>query len=241
MVGTLSTMAYGCHHRIRRHGAGGAIRAVPQIRLRRRLRQTPPPIARCLAQGKRRRSSARDHRLNGSGRRALTTPACARSLPGGSLARSGAPLPSRRARLSRQRLSRRHTAALALQRATRGPRPVRRYPLAGAATRRLRAPLRRRLGLTRGAQLDARAARLRQADRDRLLRRSRAMLAFTDVVDLLADELAGLRRGRLALPLVPACPLDSLFLRHCASSTAPYPATRVPSPAIRHGYGAAGG
>jgi hypothetical protein len=50
----------------------------------------------------------------------------------------------------------------------------------------------RRSVLIRRRQVDARAACLGQADRDRLLRRARTVLAFADVLDLLAHELAGL-------------------------------------------------
>src|SRR5437868_2436143 len=51
------------------------------------------------------------------------------------------------------------------------------------------------LALLRRLQIDASPPRLRQADRDRLLGRPRAMLAFADMVHFLADELAGLRTG----------------------------------------------
>src|SRR5207237_9799741 len=51
-------------------------------------------------------------------------------------------------------------------------------------------------------QLDAGAARLGQADGDRLFRRSRAVLAFTHVMYFLADELSRLRRRRLPRSLV---------------------------------------
>jgi hypothetical protein len=47
-------------------------------------------------------------------------------------------------------------------------------------------------------QLDAGPSCLRETDGDRLFRRARAMLALADVKDLLADELAGLGRGRLS-------------------------------------------
>jgi hypothetical protein len=40
------------------------------------------------------------------------------------------------------------------------------------------------------------------------------MLALADVMDLLLDELSGLRRRRLALPLVASRPSDGLLLRH---------------------------
>ncbi len=53
-----------------------------------------------------------------------------------------------------------------------------------------------------GRHLDAGAPGLRQADRDGLLGRPHAVLAFTHVFDLFADEFAGLRGRRLALFLV---------------------------------------
>src|SRR6185503_14141024 len=70
-----------------------------------------------------------------------------------------------------------------------------------------------RAGL-RGRQLDAGATRLRQADGDGLLGRPRAVLALADVVHLLADELAGLGRCRLALALVSPRSLDGFLLWH---------------------------
>src|SRR5439155_26472787 len=70
------------------------------------------------------------------------------------------------------------------------------------------APLRRRL------EPHAGAPRLGQADGDRLLGRARAVLALPHVLDLLADELAGLRRRSLALPLRLMRSLDRLLLRH---------------------------
>jgi hypothetical protein len=62
--------------------------------------------------------------------------------------------------------------------------------------------------------LDACASRLRQPDRDRLLRRAGAVLALSNVFDLFVDELAGLRARRLALPPVASGALDGFFLRH---------------------------
>src|SRR5262245_38157869 len=94
---------------------------------------------------------------------------------------------------------------LALQRATDAARSPRRWfrMTARLARRGRRAPAGRRLRALRGtAQLHTGAPRLRQPDCDRLLRRTRAVLAFADVMDLFAHELAGLRRGRLALPFV---------------------------------------
>src|SRR5207244_1625659 len=69
-------------------------------------------------------------------------------------------------------------------------------------------------------QLDARPPRFRQADGDRLLRRARAVLALADMVDLLAHELARLRRGRLALRrILPGAP-DRLLVGHGIASCA---------------------
>jgi len=56
--------------------------------------------------------------------------------------------------------------------------------------------------------------RFRQADRDRLLRRSRAVLALADVMNLLANELARLRRGSLATLPVPSRSRFHLSLWH---------------------------
>src|SRR5262249_10900435 len=99
---------------------------------------------------------------------------------------------------------------------------------AGAGTaRRLRAALRRGLGAARRRrQRHAGAARLRQADGDRLLRRSRAVFALANVMDLLADELTRLRARRLPLPFVAPRPLDRLLL-----GLAPPPSSRRRLPA----------
>src|SRR5205823_360219 len=74
-----------------------------------------------------------------------------------------------------------------------------------------------RLGLRalRGlAELHASAPGLAQSDRDRLLSRAGAMLARADMVDLFADELAGLRRRPLALASRAPCALQRFLLRH---------------------------
>src|SRR6185437_6657311 len=63
-------------------------------------------------------------------------------------------------------------------------------------------------------QVDARAPRFGETDRDRLLRRARAMLAAPDLLHLLADEFAGLRRRGFALPLVAPRPLDRCLPGH---------------------------
>src|SRR5262245_59806094 len=56
----------------------------------------------------------------------------------------------------------------------------------------------------RTSELDAGAPRFRESDRNRLFGRAGAVLAFADVVNLLAHELARLRRSRLASALVGA-------------------------------------
>src|SRR5262245_10619793 len=58
----------------------------------------------------------------------------------------------------------------------------------------------------------------RKTDGDGLLRRTRAVFAFSDVVHLLAHELAGLRRARFPLFLVPFGAFQRFLLRHVASS-----------------------
>src|SRR3972149_1336586 len=84
----------------------------------------------------------------------------------------------------------------------------------GRARSGLRAPLRPLLRAPRRRrQLHAGAARLRQADRDGLLRGPGAVLAFANVVHLFTHELAGFCRWRLALALVAAGPLQGVSLR----------------------------
>src|SRR5687767_10633518 len=95
-------------------------------------------------------------------------------------------LPRRRATLLRRTAAGRRLRVTRERLVRRGRALPLRLPLRGA-------PLLR--------QLHARLPRLRQTDRDRLLRRPRAVLAFTNVMDLLAHELARLRAGRLALTL----------------------------------------
>ena len=111
-------------------------------------------------------------------------------------------LRGRGVRMRRKCAMRRCPVRLALQRlrcrARPGPRRLRWLALPGLVCLRRRAP-RRRLAPLRWAQWHTCASRLRQPDRDRLLRRPRAVFAFPDVVDLLADELAGGRRRATAL------------------------------------------
>src|SRR5205814_9022972 len=106
-------------------------------------------------------------------------------------------------RLPGERSCRSGRASLATQGAAHRPRPPRRRLLPRAAAREL--PLRAasrpggRRALRGRLQTDPGATRLREPDRDRLLGRAGAMLSLTHVVDLLADELPGLRRPGLPL------------------------------------------
>src|SRR5262245_42566939 len=58
--------------------------------------------------------------------------------------------------------------------------------------------LTRSLSRFRRLECDSSAARLRQPDRNRLLRQTRAVFALADVMHFLAHEFAGLRRWRFA-------------------------------------------
>src|SRR5437660_150674 len=62
--------------------------------------------------------------------------------------------------------------------------------------------------LGRLAELHAGAAGLGETDGDGLLRRARAVLAFADVVNLLADEFTGLRAGRLSGARLFSCAFE---------------------------------
>ena len=127
------------------------------------------------------------------------------------------PMLGRRPSLARQRLLRRRASAFALQRPQCRARPSRRRPSppAARAARRLRAPLGRALRARRRLpEMNAGAPRFRQPNRDRLLRRSRAVLALTDVVHLFANELTSLRRRRLPLPFIAPRALQRRLFRH---------------------------
>jgi hypothetical protein len=63
-------------------------------------------------------------------------------------------------------------------------------------------------------KLHAGASRLAEPDGDRLLRGSRSVLAFADVVHLLANELASPARGALSLAPRLSRALDRLLFRH---------------------------
>ena len=67
---------------------------------------------------------------------------------------------------------------------------------------------------------DTVAARLREADGDRLSRRSRAVFALADVVHFLAYELSGLCDRRLSLPFIVTRASGRTFLRHVTAALA---------------------
>jgi len=123
--------------------------------------------------------------------------------------------------LPRQGGGRGRTASLALQsaegRAGTGWRgaPAPRASL-GQIALRLLADLCGRASAFGRAELYPRPAGLGKADGDGLLRRARAVLAFTDVVYFFADEFAGLRRGRFSLLLVAFGAFARFFFRHGA-------------------------
>src|SRR5438067_9027438 len=75
----------------------------------------------------------------------------------------------------------------------------------------------RRRSLLRRGKLDAGTAGLREADRDRLLRRPCAVLAFANVFDLLAHKFASLCGSRFSFPFVLPYALDCFLLRHLSS------------------------
>src|SRR5499426_1801844 len=133
---------------------------------------------------------------------------CARAARGGALG------------LPRQRLARHRAARLALQCPLDGAGDARTAPRLAPALACLigvfGALARAALGLAFPGRLevDAGAPGLGQPDGDRLPGRPGAMLAATNVLDLLAHELARLGARRLAGALVAARPLDGFLVRH---------------------------
>jgi hypothetical protein len=65
--------------------------------------------------------------------------------------------------------------------------------------------LSRRLVASLRRKIDAGAARLGQADGNRLLGGSRAVLSLSDVLDFLSHKFSGLRARRLAFTAGPLC------------------------------------
>jgi hypothetical protein len=164
-----------------------------------------PASPRRLARGS--GTSGRAFRANGpAGRR--------RSRAGGAIARSTPSLP-------RKRTMRRCTPPLALEgirtsacASRRGRTTSRRSVTARVVARCATPGLRARCALPGRWQIHSGPSRLRQTNRNRLLRRARAVLAFANVIHLLANELSSLRRRCLALPLVAAGALQRSFFRH---------------------------
>jgi hypothetical protein len=126
--------------------------------------------------------------------------------------------PCSRSRLSRQRRACGRAFRFASQCRSRRASARRRWPSASAsrgARRILRALARPRLGTARRRwKLHAGSTRLREADGNSLLRRSRTMLAFANVPDLFVDELASLRRWCLTSAFGLAGAFNRLLLRH---------------------------
>jgi hypothetical protein len=151
------------------------------------------------------------------GRRALTFRArsCFRGPFGRGLARARRPATGRPLRVAGQCLRRGGRPGLAFECRLCRLRPCRRGALALAA----RSALRARLGSVTCAarwwwQLHACPPGLGQPDGDRLFGRTSAVLAFTDVFDLLLYKCSRLRRGCLALALGPSGSLQCLLFRH---------------------------
>ena len=141
----------------------------------------------------------------------------------GPLARRRTAPPGRLTRLTGERALRGRPPRFALQRLLDGARArTRGFPAASSppcARRRGGALASLGLrGLRRRAELHSGSAGLAQANRDRLLGGSRAVLAAADVVNLFADELARLSRRSLAFPPVSACTLQCLLVRHSKRS-----------------------
>ena len=126
--------------------------------------------------------------------------ACLCALLRRSPSRPHAPFSRRALRLRRERLRRCARPPLALQRARRCTRASRRR--LGRRLLHGRTTCRRLFLPAAGRDLHACAARLREPDRDRLLRRAHAVLPLADVIDLLADEFSCLGRWCLALTAI---------------------------------------
>jgi hypothetical protein len=142
-------------------------------------------------------------------------------LPRGRGPSTGSTPAGGRACLPRQRRPGSRGMALTARCTADGARPCGRGPPPGPRTldrQRSAAPRPGgSLSLGRGRKLHAGTARLREADRDRLLRRSRAMLPLSYVMHLFAHELTSLRRRGFPFAPVLFGPLQGLFFRHHVS------------------------
>src|SRR5258705_12936413 len=145
---------------------------------------------------------------------------CPNSLQRRTMACGGTPSPGRALRLSGQRPVRSSAVSFFLQCSRNGSRASpRRLALRAALSLPIVAAglcfgFRRYLPFARCPQLDASTSRLREADCDRLLGRTRSMFSFANVVHLLPHEFACLRAGRFSLPRIFLRPLDGFFFRH---------------------------
>jgi hypothetical protein len=141
----------------------------------------------------------------------------ARRLAGRRRTGGRAAAPGGRVRLPAQRPPCRRAASFAAKSALDGARArARRFATGLSAFGKiaLRLGARARRCPFARAQLHARAARLRQADGDRLLRRARAVFSFTNVAHLFAHELSSLRRGRTPPRCIATRALDRSAFRH---------------------------
>jgi hypothetical protein len=148
-------------------------------------------------------------------------PFCPHRLHRGCVTLLGGAFSGRGMRLPRKRPVRSRRSWLTLQRAVDCPRPLRRGfglgrgPVpAGIGSRCAFARPFARLALLWWRQIHAGPPRFRQADGYGLLGGPGPVLAFANVVNLLANKLAGLRGRRLAFALVLPRSLDGLFLWH---------------------------
>jgi hypothetical protein len=167
---------------------------------------------------KRARSAAREGGLLAEPR--ATSPEPANATGSCLRRRLTTPTAGRRTRLFGESAARDDIATLALERSRHRARSLGRRTLRPLAlsraigTARTFSRSRRRLTSLRRSQLDARAPRLGESNRNRLLRRARAVLPLTDVFDLFANELAGLRCRRLPLTLGLSRVFQCLLFRH---------------------------
>jgi hypothetical protein len=182
--------------------AGVAARPVPSCTAQGRSGARPSPACRCRAF------------RGGAPQRGTLGP---RGPPCGVAARGRRPFPGCLSRLPRQLCPGCGTVRLTLQRTTCGAGSCRRCPRLPASASFAERSLRRstracRRGPFAGRwKIDASLPRLRQADGNRLLRRACTVLAFANVLDLLANELTGLCGWRPARAFVvtssPQCRL----------------------------------
>src|SRR5438270_5160605 len=134
--------------------------------------------------------------------------------------RTGSSLSSRAARLPRQTLARCRSPPFTLERTRDGPRALRGglAPARGLAPAQvaLRFPPRFRGSFSSlgRPKFHAGAPRLREATRNRILRRARSMLALANVVHFFANDFSGLCARRLPFFFILPCLFHAFFLWH---------------------------